>query len=494
MKEHQFVKAYTRLRPNLDCFSSQRSEGLHPVVKDVCNRHTPIGQSVEKITEQIEELVSSYQHEINQQKKNLPRLIDGSRQAFSKILLYITHEAINMVLREWNITKRWYEDFLDGKEEALEGLCCKKEYDLPLQYGLPCACWMFNCIPRGIPIPLSLIHPQWLFSAPDVVVGWKMSINPSIDIGDYQNLTGEQDEQDSASEDSDGDNGARSQEMAPGGPPGVSPGGSTPGAIPPISPIQLSDCFEKRGATLLEKSALMAYDFHKQISDGASAELYANEHEKLMKKLNTKFMKKHIPEKPLVKVFPQGEDGKDLKYKKGGSWRQAYTGQEAAEAEETEAKKTAQHMEILKQDEVAKMDCTQDYMAGDTVFPINNDDSDIEFLRASDMPGAHQQVPEDILLSTIPIDKGKGRASASSSSSSSDSEEFQDIDEMLADADAELPSRPPALLITLSQVKRMTKMGQQIPSELLAPTSSAATRAARGVKKKKTFNLADEES
>ena len=59
-KEPQFIRAYTRLRPNLGCFSSQRSEGLHPIIKGVCNRHTPIGQSVEKITEQIEELVLTH--------------------------------------------------------------------------------------------------------------------------------------------------------------------------------------------------------------------------------------------------------------------------------------------------------------------------------------------------------------------------------------------------------------------------------------------------
>ena len=104
-KEHQFIRAYIKLLPNLGCYSSQRSEGLHPLIKGVVNRHTPIGQSVEKITENIDELVRSHEHAINQQKKNLPRLIDMSREAFRKISLFITHEAVELILREWNLAK-----------------------------------------------------------------------------------------------------------------------------------------------------------------------------------------------------------------------------------------------------------------------------------------------------------------------------------------------------------------------------------------------------
>ena len=56
---------------------------------------------------------------------------------------------------------------------------------------------------------------------------------------------------------------------------------------------------------------------------------------------------------------------------------------------------------------------------------------------------------------------------------------------MLVDTNIELLSRPPAPLITLSQVKYIKKMGLLISSELLAPISSAITCAARRVKLKK---------
>ena len=51
----------------------------------------------------------SHQQEMDGQKRNLPGSIDQSRVVFAKIAPHITHKAIEMVLRQWNIAKRWYE-------------------------------------------------------------------------------------------------------------------------------------------------------------------------------------------------------------------------------------------------------------------------------------------------------------------------------------------------------------------------------------------------
>ena len=128
-----------------------------------------------------------------------------------------------------------------------------------------------------------------------------MSVNPSIGVEDYHKMTRKQNVDSSGSGDSDGDYGARSQEMAPKVALGVSPRGLTPGAT---TPIPLSDRFERRGATLLETNAIRAYDFHKKIPDAASAELYADKFDKNLKRFNAKFLKKYVPEQSLVKVFP----------------------------------------------------------------------------------------------------------------------------------------------------------------------------------------------
>ena len=157
-----------------------------------------------------------------------------SREAFSKISPYITYEAMDLVLREWNAAKRWFEDVENEKVEAPEAEACEQACDLPNQYSLPCKCWLFFCIPEGIPIPLSLIHPRWLLYPLEVVIGWKMSFDRTIEVSDYYTMTG------STGDGDDGDMGP-SNIMPP--PPGYR--------------------YERKGAVLLENAALGAYDFHK---------------------------------------------------------------------------------------------------------------------------------------------------------------------------------------------------------------------------------------
>ena len=52
-QEIQFVHAYTTKLPNLGAHSTQCSEGLHSLVKNVTNRNTPIRQSVQKICDEV---------------------------------------------------------------------------------------------------------------------------------------------------------------------------------------------------------------------------------------------------------------------------------------------------------------------------------------------------------------------------------------------------------------------------------------------------------
>ena len=73
---------------------------MHPLIKKITNRYTPIATAIERIAEEVDKIVLTYELELNRQKKYLPRSIDMSREAFSKISLYITHEAIDLVLRE----------------------------------------------------------------------------------------------------------------------------------------------------------------------------------------------------------------------------------------------------------------------------------------------------------------------------------------------------------------------------------------------------------
>ena len=98
---------------------------MHPLIKKITNRYIPIATAIERIAEEVDKIVLTYELELNRQKKHLPRSIDISREAFSKISLYITYEAMDLVLREWNAAKRWFEDVENEKVEAPEAEACE---------------------------------------------------------------------------------------------------------------------------------------------------------------------------------------------------------------------------------------------------------------------------------------------------------------------------------------------------------------------------------
>ena len=108
--------------------------------------------------------------------------------------------------------------------------------------------------------------------------------------------------------------------MGPRIPPEGSPGAASKAAALGLIPfILLSDYFKNRGRALIEKNAIKVYNYHKKLPNTAARELYAAKYTKIINRLNTKFLKKYAPKKPLPKVFAKGKEEKDLKYKKGGS-------------------------------------------------------------------------------------------------------------------------------------------------------------------------------
>ena len=97
---------------------------------------------------------------------------------------------------------------------------------------------MFDLVPQDIRIPISFIHPWWLFKAPKMVEGWERSVDPSIAMEGDQYLIIQQDEvqdeddnssgksgesRESDGGDTAGGSGAWSQKTAPGMTPGMTP-------------------------------------------------------------------------------------------------------------------------------------------------------------------------------------------------------------------------------------------------------------------------------
>jgi hypothetical protein len=98
LKEHQFIYVFTRLLSNLGAKSSQRAKSIHEVVKDVINRHTLIQDEIRKIIKEVENMFIDRKTNVNNQRNKLSRLIN--RKFFDQIECLITHEAIDLLIRE----------------------------------------------------------------------------------------------------------------------------------------------------------------------------------------------------------------------------------------------------------------------------------------------------------------------------------------------------------------------------------------------------------
>ena len=421
-QEHQFITAHTRLLPNLGCRSTQRGESMHPIIKRVTNRHTQIGTSVQKIAEEVEDLVLTYTSQLNDQKRGLPSSIDGSREAFSEISRYITHQAIDLLIVQWNAAKTWFFDAEDDLIDAPPEGRCSYACDLPRQFGLPCKCWLYHICRRDIPIPISLIHPRWLFKAPEVVAHWEMSLDPSISVEDYQNLNATEGSSDSDSDDSSssnrGDNIKTSTEQQ--------------GSL-------LGDKFKRRGAALIEKTTLNSMEYHKKIRDAHQAEEFAREQAILMARLQPKYDKRREIDLPIsFAVAKKSEEA--LLYKKGQSRRRrAMTGREAADQAETvernrrhaqslEQSRIKKHKQIMTQEaenrpsEFSQLNFPEGRQASEASAYSGVDggipsDDDIEFLGTQPVQVPYTQPPRENCQVVGHSQKGKGRRTSFSSDS-----------------------------------------------------------------------------
>ena len=123
----QFVRAYTRLLPNLGAESTQRSESSHPIIKNQTSKHTPIEVAVRKLRDIVIEMARKHEDTINRQRRNAPLLI-MDKPLFKEIKRKITHEALNLLLREWISAGKLVEELHSSHEPApaIDQDTCKK--------------------------------------------------------------------------------------------------------------------------------------------------------------------------------------------------------------------------------------------------------------------------------------------------------------------------------------------------------------------------------
>lgn len=140
---------------------------------------------------------------------------------------------------------------------------------LPLQYGLPCKCWLYNCIANFIPNPISLIHPRWFIDGSSFVIFWRMTLSYNLSFkqmrylaeGIQENLQKELREKEDMQIE-----------------------------VEEIELVKIGagsgDRYRKGDIDLLHLAAYEAIDFHKSIADIYRREQYACDYIQIMEKLN----------------------------------------------------------------------------------------------------------------------------------------------------------------------------------------------------------------
>ena len=158
------------------------------MIKGVTNKHTPIRESVKRISAEITSAQREYNIALNCKMGHHPILMDI--KAFALLKGKIIHVAIEMISRELDKAKLLVEKFNQQVSFGVapnefpvvepEGNRCSSKCELPMQFQLPCQCWLYRCVVDNIPIPISLIHPRWFYYGPPFVRFWKIGFDPTI--------------------------------------------------------------------------------------------------------------------------------------------------------------------------------------------------------------------------------------------------------------------------------------------------------------------------
>lgn len=219
--------------------------------------------------------------------------------------------------------KKIREDIAHGSKSIIEstGESCVYDCEMPLRYGFPCKCSLYSCIASFIPIPISLVHPRWLIDGPSFVIFWRMALDYGLSFEQMRSLAEEIQDNIHQKLREEENMQVEVEEMEQ-------------------VKIKSGDRFCRGGVDFLYSAAYEAIDFHKSIANTHRVEEYARDYTRVMEKLNKKSKAKELARPSLPTTFPAKVwPNENLVYKKGGSRRRAYTGREAAEANEAEQRR-----------------------------------------------------------------------------------------------------------------------------------------------------------
>ena len=151
-KEDRAVRYYTRLNFNLGCFSSQRSESYHVVIKAITHGQLSLENSATELCRTVVQLIQDMEAQKDQDLTQLSRLAQAP--TFRHIRMSITNWALTQVAIEWD---RLCATIAPQTELDINNCEC----EILLQFGLPCLHHLHPYRREGAPIPRSLCHPRW---------------------------------------------------------------------------------------------------------------------------------------------------------------------------------------------------------------------------------------------------------------------------------------------------------------------------------------------
>ncbi|MGH7240163.1 MAG: transposase, partial [Candidatus Saccharimonadales bacterium] len=151
-KERQVIRCYTVLNPNLNCFSSQRDEGIHPMVKTVLNHQIRLDEAVQRLDNEMTLALERLQEAEQHDKARNRRVLEAN--SWYLVREFVASWALKFVEKQWSQLA-----ILRTINAPLSQCQCAYVE----RFGLPCLHYLERAFDEDLPIPMTLIHSRWWY-------------------------------------------------------------------------------------------------------------------------------------------------------------------------------------------------------------------------------------------------------------------------------------------------------------------------------------------
>ena len=104
-KEHAVIRVYTSQYPKLGWYTTQRNEGMHPIIKDSLGEQKTIPNACAALALKTTKITQKIRIEEDKSRTNTPCLID--KEAFKVLIGRVTSYFLTLLSVELEETKEW---------------------------------------------------------------------------------------------------------------------------------------------------------------------------------------------------------------------------------------------------------------------------------------------------------------------------------------------------------------------------------------------------